>query len=135
MKTESFAVTRLTATKWIRTDLSEFHIGFHLTAERTVETTCNALPTATYRLSFRTDCATEAMEVSGTSDHVYGWQRLDTPGTVFHDLLAGAEADTILHALRDLCDFAEKGEFPVQTRRVLEGLLRGLTASKSRASA
>jgi len=140
MQVETLSVTRLTVTLPIRTNLSQGRIRFLLTVERVIDLTHRSTasaPRVTYRLSFRTEHATEALQTHSACDHL-GW-----PTDVFslsgraYDLLsthgADAERDAIRMVLGHLQQDAVEGAFPVQTRRILLALWDGIDTSSATA--
>lgn len=128
MKTETLTITRLTVSQPIRTSLSEARIRFALTVERITDcSSCLTNPTVRYRLSFKTSHPTEALEVFGDGDELFGTDRFQLPGQLFDLLTVGDEAQAIRDALGDLQQCAQQGYgWNAETRRILVALWAGI---------
>ena len=134
MQVETLSVTRLTIALPISTTLSRGRIRFRLMVERVIDLVPRT-PKATYRLSFCTNHATEALETHSECDHL-GWptDQFSLAGRVY-DLLStsGGDAEPNALAVRMVLDelqrAAAEGAFPAETRRILLALWEGINAS------
>lgn len=127
MKMQMLAVTRLTVNHGFRTSLSEGRIRFHVTLERTVDTSPSKHPTATYSLSFATTHPTEALNIHGDGRDLYLGSMIEK---WFGLLLDGEDEETIIRTvLSRLQQHASEGDFPYETRRILLNLCAASVAA------
>jgi hypothetical protein len=127
--TDNIHTCRLTSISWVRLPNSKYRLRLTISAERTLNVSPTAIPTPRYRLTFKTNHASEFLETHGDTDGTYGNGEGSMPQLVFAMLQAGDDADAVRSLIGDLQQMdRDEANLPIETMRILREVWQNLEA-------